>query len=336
LASIFDISRITGISKSTVQRVLSGTGSFSEDVAKRVWDTARQLNYQPNGLARAIKTKQSNVIGVIIYRNHMPIISHPFYGPILDSVASELKKHGYGILLLPDSEVTLASGKWLVERRVDGLVLLSQITRDIIDYFKNVSIPFVLVNNSEMVDGVNYIVNDDYQGAYDAACHLIRLGYRRIAYVSGPVKHRSYRLRMQGFQAALREHGLGISQDHIFEGNPVLETGCEAAKQFLSIQPRPDAIFASNDMMAIGVLKEISHTSLRVPNDIALVGFDDIEYSKFTTPELTTVHVDKAAMGRIAAEKLISILTHNHLPPEAIILPTNLVIRESSGYSAYN
>jgi DNA-binding LacI/PurR family transcriptional regulator len=330
VASILDISRITGVSKSTVQRVLSGKGSFSKDVAEKVWNAARELNYRPNGLARAMKTKQTNMIGVIVYQKHMPIISHPFYGPILDSVAGELKKHGYGILLVPDSEVTNRSGDWLIEHRVDGMVLLSQITKNLINYFKNLSIPFVLVNNSEMMDGVNYIVNDDYQGAYDAAHHLIQQGYRRIAFVSGPTLHRSYRLRLQGFLDALSDHGMEASSDYIHSGDSLLQTGSEAAKRFIAMEARPDAIFTSNDMMAIGVLKELFARGIVVPRDIALVGFDDIDYARLTTPALTTVRVDKGTMGRIAVEKLISMLKHNQMTAEGIVLTPKLIVRESS------
>lgn len=332
MASILDISRITGISKSTVQRVLSGKGSFSEEMAEKVRATARQLNYRPNSLARAMKTKKTNMIGVIVYRKHMPIISHPFYGPILDSIASELKKHGYGILLIPDSEINSNSGDWLIEHQVDGMVLISYITEQLITYFRDLGIPFVLVNNSEMVNGVNYIINDDYQGAYDATCHLLQQGYRRIAFVSGPTLHRSYKLRLQGFLDSLSKHGLQPSFGYIHSGDSVLETGAAAAVQFLSLDMPPDAIFASNDMMAIGVLKEFYARGIHVPQDIALIGFDDIEYARLTTPALTTVHVDKGTMGTTAVQKLMAMLERNEHSTEGIVLTPKLVVRESTGH----
>lgn len=327
MASIFDISRITGVSKSTVQRVLSGTGSYSADVAQKVLDTARELHYRPNGLARAMKTKQTKMIGVIVYRKHMPIISHPFYGQVLDSIASELQQHGYGILLIPDSEVSIDSGDWLMEHQVDGMVLLSQITTNLINYFKGLDIPFVLINNSEMVDGVNYIVNDDFRGSYEATEHLIRGGHQRIAFVSGPTGHRSYRLRLEGFRAGLADFRRGFHSDYIYSGDSRLETGTEAAKRFLAMKARPDAIFASNDMMAIGVLRELSAHAVSVPQDMSLVGFDDIDYASLTIPALTTVQVDKGAMGRLAVEKLIGMLNHDGSTPKGIVLPSRLMVR---------
>jgi DNA-binding LacI/PurR family transcriptional regulator len=367
VASILDISRITGISKSTVQRVLSGTGSFSEDVAERVRAAARELGYRPNSLARAMKTKRTHVIGVIVYRKHMPIISHPFYGPVLDSIASELKKHGYGILLIPDSDINADSGDWLMEHQVDGMVLISYITESLIRYFRDLAIPFVLINNSEMVDDVSYVVNDDYQGAYDATSYLVEQGYRKIAFVAGPTLHRSYRLRLQGYQDALAKHGRKLgdqaleepglshsdrkdgdnkdsptaagpkdsgliqSSEYVYSGDSVLETGSEAAAQFLALgDARPDAVLASNDMMAIGVLRAFYARGIRIPEDIAVMGFDDIEYARLATPALSTVRVDKASMGELAVQKLMTMLNHQENNPERIVLPSKLIIRESA------
>jgi DNA-binding LacI/PurR family transcriptional regulator len=354
VASILDISRITGISKSTVQRVLSGTGSFSEDVAERVRAAARELGYRPNSLARAMKTKRTHVIGVIVYRKHMPIISHPFYGPVLDSIASELKKHGYGILLIPDSDINADSGDWLMEHQVDGMVLISYITESLIRYFRDLAIPFVLINNSEMVDDVSYVVNDDYQGAYDATSYLVEQGYKRIAFVAGPTLHRSYRLRLQGYLDALAKHGRDLgdqaleepglshsdrnkdggliqSSEYVYSGDSVLETGSEAAAQFLALgDARPDAVLASNDMMAIGVLRAFYARGIRIPEDIAVMGFDDIEYARLATPALSTVRIDKASMGELAVQKLMTMLNHQENNPERIVLPSKLIIREST------
>lgn len=330
MASIFDISRIAGVSKSTVSRVLSGTGSFSEDVAQKVWEVAAQLHYRPNHLARAMKTKQTQIIGVVVYRKHMPIISHPFYAPILDSIAHELKNHRYGILLIPDSDVSIDSGEWLMKHQVDGLVLLSQITRDLIDYFKGSSIPFVLVNNSDLVNDVNSVVNDDYQGALVATEHLLDQGYQRIAVIAGPAHHRSYRLRLQGFRDALAQRGLTVLPEHIHSGDSQLETGTAAARCFITQSMRPQAIFACNDMMAIGALRELYAHHIQVPRDMALVGFDDIDYARLTTPALTTVRVDKGEMGRIAVRKLLAMLHNDADPPTGIVLAPKLIVRESS------
>lgn len=330
MPTIIDIAKKAGVSKSTVSRVLSGNGSCKRETKEKILSVAQELNYKANRLAKAMVTKKTGIIGVIIYRKHTPMIAHPFYGPILDAIAVETKKAGYSILMMADDEVTPDSSDQLIQHQVDGLILLSHVPEELICEFRRTSIPFVLVNNTTIVKDTNYIVNDDYLGAYDAAMHLISKGYSNIAYISGPLEHRSYRLRWEGFQAALAYKGFEIKPYHRYIGDSVLEGGMEGVHLLLKQEDCPDAIFASNDMMAIGVLQVLHSMNLKIPKDIAVMGFDDIEFARLTTPPLTTVQVDKKQMGSMAVKKLLSMLKGESLENSKVILPAKLVIRQST------
>lgn len=329
MATIIDIAKLTGVSKSTVSRVISGQNCKPE-TKEKIFNAVKQMNYTPNRLARAMVTKRTGIIGVIIYRKHMPIISHPFYGIILDAIAAETKKAGYSILIMADDEATMDAGDQFLQHRVDGLILLSRITEELICYYKHTSIPFVLVNNTAIVEGTTYIVNDDYKGAYEAAAYLKSKGYSNIAYISGPLENRSYRLRWEGFQAALHNHGMVIKQNHIYFGDSVVETGISGAAQLLQTADPPDAVFASNDMIAIGALQVFVSRGMHIPKDIAVMGFDDIDFSKYTTPPLTTVSVDKKQMGTLAVSKLLALPDRQLHENESIILPAKVICRSST------
>jgi LacI family transcriptional regulator/LacI family purine nucleotide synthesis repressor len=330
MVTIKDIAKLAGVSKSTVSRVLCNDERCKKETREKVLKAMRELNYTPNLLARAMVTKKTGIIGVVIYSKHMPAISHPFYSAVLDSIAAETKKFGYSILIMADHEVTPSRGDQLIQHRVDGLILISRITEELIHNYKQSGIPFVLINNTAVVQDSVYIVNDDYVGAYDAGIFLIEKGYRNIAYISGPLEHRSYRLRWEGFQAALACKGYEIKPYRRFIGDSIAETGMEGTRYFLQQEDKPDAIFASNDMIAIGALQVLYHNKIRVPQDMAVMGFDDIDFAKFTTPPLSTVKVDKKQMGKAAVNKLISMINGEQTDVGKIILPTQIIEREST------
>ncbi|MDR3587405.1 MAG: LacI family DNA-binding transcriptional regulator [Desulfosporosinus sp.] len=330
MATIKDIAKVVGVSKSTVSRVVSGHGSCKPDTKAKILKAMREMNYTPNHHARAMVTKKTGIIGVIIYRKHMPIISHPYYGAILDAIATETRKAGYSIMIMTDDEATMDVGDQFIRHRVDGLILLSRVTEELINYYQQTSIPFVLINNTAIVKGTTYIVNDDYQGAYDAAIHLISKGYKTIAYISGPLEHRSYRLRWEGFQAALQDHGAAVKMGLTYIGDSGVETGITGAASILQTNDKPDAVFASNDMIAIGALQVFHSLGLQVPRDIAVMGFDDIYFSQYTTPALTTVAVDKKQMGTLAVQKLLTMLESQRTENESIILPPRVIARDST------
>jgi LacI family transcriptional regulator/LacI family purine nucleotide synthesis repressor len=329
IPTIIDIARLSGVSKSTVSRVLSG-GSCKASTKQKILDAAQKLNYQPNRLARAMITKKTGIIGIIIYRKNKPFLSHPFYGEIIESIAKEAKMEGYSIIMMADDEINHMSLNQLIQYRVDGLILIGYISAELINLIKKKEIPYVLINNSTNVENATNVINDDYNGAYDAAIHLIQKGYINIAYLSGPIEHMSYKRRLDGFQAALHENGLRIDQHNLYISDSTAEGGKDGAMKILQSKNMPDAVFASNDMMAIGALQVFNSAGLKIPNDIAVMGFDDIYMSQYTVPPLSTVHVDKIQIGSIAMKKLYAMMNDDNYINECTVIPAKVVIRNST------
>lgn len=329
MVTIIDIAKKAGVSKSTVSRVLTGQ-SKRGDTIEKVYKAAKELNYMPNRMAQAMITKRTGIIGVIIYRKHMPIISHPFYGSILDAIASEIKRFGYSIIIIADDELTSSTSEQLMGYQVDGLILMSRVTKELIQSIQVSGVPFVLINNSVICENTTYVVNDDYLGGYDAALHLIDKGYSNIAYISGPLEHRSYRLRWEGFQAALAVKNVELDPYLRYIGDSTIDTGIEGVSRFLQQKNKPDAIFSSNDMMAIGAMQMLHSMNLSIPEDVAVIGFDDIPFASLTFPPLTTIKVDKERMGKIAIKKLVGMIEGKVNNPGKTILPPQLIVREST------
>lgn len=330
MTTIIDIAQKAGVSKSTVSRVLSESGSYSSQAKRKVMSAVKEMNYTTNGVARAMVLKKTNLIGVVIYKKHMPIISHPFYGPVLDAITTEAKKAEYGIIMMTDEEATTESGNQLVHHRVDGMILMSRIPEHVIEYYKGLGVPFILVNNTEVVKGCHYIVNDDYLAAYDAGMYLLNKGYENVGIVSGPLEHRSYRLRFRGFQDALARKDVEIKPEHRWVGDSVIDTGMEAAYHMLRQPNRPDCLFCSNDMMAIGAMQIAHSFNLSIPKDLGIMGFDDIAFSRLTYPPLTTMKVEKKRMGETAIQQLLSLIDQGNRHHRKTILPAQVMERQST------
>lgn len=299
--TIKDIASISGVSKSTVSRVISNTGYVSSDAREKVLLAIKKLQYKPNAVARAMVSRHTKNIGVIIYRHHHPIASHPFYGKILDAILEKASELGYSIFVMTDKEITSKSADFLLEKRVDGLILISRLNQELIDYFKSSQIPFVMVNGSSEDSEVIHIVNDDEKGGELAAEHMLSLGFTNISVIAGPQEHRSHFLRFQGLRKKYNHNGIALDEQQIcYADSSQFEEGYKAFQVLWERSHNLQAIFATNDMMALGAIKAIYEKGLQVPNDVAVVGFDDIDYAAMSNPSLTTVHIAKTRMGHEA------------------------------------
>lgn len=296
--TIKDIASISGVSKSTVSRVISSTGYVSTDAREKVLVAIEKLQYKPNAVARAMVSRITKNIGVIIYRQHHPIASHPFYGKILDAILEKASELGYSIFVMTDKEITSKSADFLLEKRVDGLILISRLNQELVDYFKGSQIPFVMVNGTSDDSEVIHLVNDDQRGGELAAEHLLSLGLNRIAVIAGPQEHRSHFLRLKGFRDKYSQSGYEVDENNIYYADSSqFEEGYKAIQYMWERSHNFQAIFATNDMIALGAIKAIYEKGLQVPRDIAVVGFDDIDYAAMSNPSLTTVHSAKTRMG---------------------------------------
>jgi LacI family transcriptional regulator len=331
--TIKEVASLAGVSKSTVSRVISNTGYTSQAAREKVLQVIDELQYKPNAVARAMVSQRTNNIGVIIYREHHPIASHPFYGKILDSILTAAGTLDYSVFVTTDQEMSLRSADYMLEKRVDGLILISRLRQNVIDYIRNFKIPYLMVNGSTEDPDVIQIVNQDEVGGHKAAEYLSQLGHRKIFIIAGPQEHRSHHLRLNSFRAYMTKQGYSIETSSIyFSPASTFEKGYQAMAETMErlISESYTAIFATNDMLALGAMKYLLEKSVRIPEQIAIMGFDDIDFADMVTPALTTIHVEKGQMGHESVMILDRLIKKQVVFPERIEYEPRLVVRQST------
>lgn len=327
-----DVAREAGVSINTVSRALNGKPDVNEDTKKRILEIADRLNYVPNSLAKGLVTKNTKTIGVIVSDN-----ANPVFARIIKGTEDFARSKGYNIILCNTDEKYEREEealRLLREKRVDGLVITltpAQKKRTDILELKRSGVPFVLLNRhmDEMI--TDYVINDNVYGAYLAVTHLVKSGHKRIGYISGPSHISSATERLEGYRKALLENNIEFDNSLVKESNLKMEDGTRLMKEFLQLENRPTAVFAYSDLLAIGVLKALKETKLRVPKDMALVGYDDIEFSSLLEVPLTTVHQPRYRIGEEGAKILINRIEKKDSEGlHQIVLKPELVIREST------
>ncbi|HHV61392.1 MAG TPA: LacI family transcriptional regulator [Firmicutes bacterium] len=348
MPSIEDVAKLARVSPATVSNVLNQTRPVREDTRKRVLEAVKRLNYRPNEIARSLKRKKTKSVGVIV-----PSISNPFYPSIVRGIEELLATRGYSILLYnTDRERTkeLKAIETFFEKQVDGVVFASAslaINTSYITTLRNNGVAVVAFDQRLDDPGVDVVTVDNVQGGYIGARYLIELGHSRIAFVSGPLSRLTRRHRFDGYKKALSECGvilneyllrISVNEEEIANGNYEFENGYLQTLSLLKLpqHKRPTAIFAINDLTAIGCLKALQESGIDVPGEISLVGYDDIPLAGFVTPGLTTIVQPKYEMGRIAAQLLLERMEGNYLEGEGRIrvLEPRLSIRQSTARAA--
>ncbi len=330
-----ELAKIAGVSRSTVSRVVNEEPNVRPEVRERVWQVIEEVGYHPNAAARSLASRRSQTLGVVIPEAISTVFADPFFGSVLQGIAEAANAHKYHLML---SIVTRPLEEDFYRRALrsqvlDGVVVLSAPVDDpLIARIQHDRLPFVVVGRYLHQTTVNYVDSDNVQGARMAVEHLIRYGRRRIATVSGPLNMSAGQDRLEGYRAALREAGTGIDDRLIAEGDFSQTSGYIAAQKVL--RQRPDAIFVASDLMATGALRAIREAGLRVPEDIAIVGFDDAQIAAFAEPPLTTVRQPVYQLGTSAIEMLLHLIESDSHGPLRTILPTELVVRSSCGARA--
>lgn len=331
--TIRDIALMTGVSKSTVSRVISGNGYTSEKVREKVLNAIEELRYRPNGVARAMVSQRTNNLGVIIYRQHYPIVSHPVYGKILDAILMKAESLNYSVFVTTDKEMSLSSADFMLEKRVDGLILISRLSKEVIHYIDNFRVPYLMVNGTTDKNGVIQIINDDRKGGSIIADHFYQLGHRHFYIIAGPQEHRSHNLRLKGFLERIGQLGGAVLGQHIyFSPTSTFEDAYRgfSSKWDIFVNRRPTAIFATNDLLALGAMKVLHEKGVKIPEDVAIAGFDNIDFAHMSYPPLTTIHVDKMKMGEDAVLLLDGLIHHESMNLEQIQYDPKLIIRNST------
>jgi LacI family transcriptional regulator len=333
LATMKDVAQRAGVSPSTVSHVMNETRFVSQQLRDRVLHAMKELNYQPSAVARSLRTKRTQVIALVI-----PDITNPYFPEVARGVQDVAEENEYSVILCNTDRIRgreLRFLKALRGQQVDGLILNpSEVTFGDLQDLQDAQIPVVLIGSQIDHPDLDVVMVNNVQGAYDAVSHLIDLGHRRIGLVGGPRAASSGEQRFQGYIRALATHDIPIDEEIITEGRFTREGGHESMKRLLALQSPPTAVFASSDVMAIGALMAIQEEGLQVPNDVSLVGFDDIAEASTTTPKLTTVSQPKYQTGKVAAQLLFD-RVEGTSPGERqkIVLSHQLVIRDSTAHA---
>ncbi len=296
----------------------------------RVLEAARRLGYRPNKLARGLRSTKTWNLGVVVSD-----IANPFFAAVVKGVENAARTYGYTIILKETDESYEREEEALrvmVAEQVDGLLLTpAQSQRNTVETLLGGDLPFVLLGRYFSDLDAPYVVTDDVRGGFLATEHLLGLGHRNIAHVAGPMHISSARDRWAGFISALRANHLPVRKDRAVMGAVRLEDGHRAAQELLGRRVQPTAIFCYSDLVAFGVMRAVSEAGLRIPEDMAIVGYDDMEFCAHAQVPLTTVRIPKRALGEKAVEMLVSMLRNGgQTGTRSARLPVELVIRESA------
>ncbi|KPL83436.1 LacI family transcriptional regulator [Thermanaerothrix daxensis] len=329
MPTIREVAARAGVSPTTVSHVINNTRFVSPEARERVLQAMEELGYRPNVLARSLRRGETRTLGLIL-----PDSANPFFAEIARAIEDAAFHEGYNVIL-GNSENELEKERLyvdvLITKQVDGLIFVaagdrSQSLEDLVGR----GVPVVVVDRQLIALEVDTVLADNLQGGLLATRHLIRLGHRRLGCITGPSHLTPSAQRVIGYRQALVEAGLPVDEDLIVRGDFSPRSGYLATRRLFTLAHPPTAIFACNDMMAIGALRALAELGRRVPEEVAVVGFDDIELASYTTPPLTTVRQDKVALGRAAVQLLLERIADRRLPARRQVIPTTLIERETT------
>ena len=332
--TIKDIAKRTGKSITTVSRALHGYNDVSPETREMIVRVADEMGYTPNLLAQRLQKQRTDTIGFIL-PTFGPRFSDPFFSEFLAGIGSSATKYGFDILVStqPPGEKELeAYRKKVTGRQVDGFVLVRTRCHDPrIQYLKETQTPFVAFGRTEGDIDYPFVDEDGASGMQLVVQHLVKLGHRRIAYISPPLEFTFARDRLRGLQEAMSNAGLVFPDSYLVFGALTQRSGKAQAQTLLNLSEPPTAIIAGNDLMAFGAMSAIQERGLRVGEDIAVAGFDDIPMSESTHPPLTTVHQPIYQIGSLVTDILMKIILGETPEQTQYLMKPQLVIRQSSG-----
>lgn len=302
MATMKDIARIAQVSTSTVSHVINNSRFVSEEIRQKVMKVVDELNYRPSALARSLKMKQTKTIGMLVSTS-----DNPFFAEVVAAVEHYCSQHQYNLLLANthgDQQRLEANLQTLLQKQVDGLILICS-ENPLQSQFLNLPLPAVVMDwwptelNADRVQGNSEL------GGYLATCNLIERNHRDIAIITGNLGKQLARDRLQGYKRAMQEHGIAIREQWVIESQFNFAGGVKAMQQLLALDSMPSAVFACSDSIAVGAYQAIWQQGLRIPEDISIIGYDDIHLAQYMTPPLTTVHQAKDEFAKQALSVLL-------------------------------
>lgn len=328
--TINDVAKLANTSATTVSHVINNTRFVSPETKKRVEDAITALGYRPNSMARSLRSGESRTIGLIVPDN-----SNPYFAEVLRLIENYGYSKGYSVILCnSDGDVNkeIDYAELLVAKQVDGIIFIS--TNDSFEHLiqsRISSIPMIVLDRDVHLSDTDVLLVDNFQGGYQAAKYLIGLGHTRIGCITGPSILTPSADRVKGYQAALEEVGIPVNPDYIVAGDFQVSGGEQGMRDLLNLNPPPTAVFSCNDLMAIGAMRQIREAQLSVPDDISLIGFDDIALTSYISPQLTTIAQPIEDIARTTIELIIKRIQGKgaEQPAQLVVLPTKLIVRES-------
>lgn len=335
-ATIHDIARILNIDSSTVSRALNNSSRVTPKTKEKVLAVAQELGYQRNQLASSLRKNKTNTIGVIV-----PRVSRHFFSSAIAGIEETAYEAGYKVIICQTLE-QLDRERDIIETllaySIDGLIIsVSMETRDYdhLATLKKRKIPHVFFDRHCDIPQNSNVLIDDFQAGYNATQHLISNGYRSIAHFSGPLEMEIYKNRLSGYQSALRDNHIPYNEELLIQSKLMLEDGIGNIKKVLSLPHHVDGIFTANDLAAIGAIQYLKQQKIKIPEEMAIVGFNNMPMSSIIEPSLTTINQPGAEMGKTAAHLLLSQINQKseEIISETVIIPTQLIERQSSARS---
>jgi LacI family transcriptional regulator len=335
--TIYDVAEKAGVSRQTVSRVLNNRQDVSVETRKRVKQVMAELNYQPNAVAQSLSRHKSYLFGVVT-------AGLKYFGPsrTLSGITNKAEELGYGLLLKElesfNSTNVIPLLHWFKSHQADGIIWAAPEIEDnrkwLTDVFPLIDIPIIFLTMEEQKD-VTIVTTDNFSGAKAAVEHLIHSGHKHIGHIAGPLSWWEARQRKRGWETALTEHGLEVNERMWTQGNWSSKSGKIAFLELVEKYPEMDAIFVGNDQMALSVLQSSLEMGKKIPQDLAVIGFDGMPESEFYCPSLSTVYQNQDELGRIAVAELVSQTEENYLEnkivePKYITIQPELIIRQSS------
>ncbi|AUI66735.1 MULTISPECIES: substrate-binding domain-containing protein [Glaesserella] len=328
MATMKDIARIAGVSLSTVSHVVNNSRFVSEEITQKVKKVIEELNYRPSLVARSLKIKETNTIGMIVTTSN-----NPFFAEVVHHVERYCERHNYHLILVNtdgNSQNLQKHLERLLLKQVDGLLLMCAEPQDFdLSVISDLTLPMVVIDWWQQLLNADIIHENSELGGYLATNALIEAGYTDIAVITGELTKPLAANRLAGYKRSLLEKNLPIHPEWIIESHFHYDGGVEAMNQLLALNHLPKAVFAMSDSIAIGAYQAIYRAGLRIPQDIALIGYDNIELAQYLYPPLSTIHQPKARLAKAAVEKLIQRIHQPETAIETIKLTPELVVRDS-------
>lgn len=333
--NIKTIAKMAGVSVSTVSKIINNYSDISEETKAKVLEIMKETGYVPSNSAKTLATKKSNLIGVIFAGKLNIDFTHPFFIEVLNSFKKQMGFLGYDLLFFSNEKTHALDGDYLARCRhfhVDGCIIVTgQQVEPSISELDHSEIPCIGVDIELKGRSSGYIMSDNYKMSYKVVEHFYLQGYRELGYIGSTQESDISNIREKGYKDAIESFGLAVNENWFINGDNFFEeSGYEAINKMIATGDLPQAIFAASDLIAIGAMRALKEHRLNVPQDVAIIGCDDIEACKYTTPSLSTIRQNKDKIGRLAASLLYDLINNQSVTSNVVVEP-ELVIRESCG-----